>query len=99
MLARCVELNGTHCRYRGELLRDAGRGDAGVLARLGSCGSWRAPTPQARSSPATRDRELPVRAALGASRSWLVRQVLADTGVLGIIGAAVDQLLGSPRVA
>jgi putative ABC transport system permease protein len=38
---------------------------------------------------ATRDGELAVRTALGASRGRLVRQLFAEAGVLGIIGAAV----------
>jgi putative ABC transport system permease protein len=38
---------------------------------------------------ATRDGELAVRTALGASRSRLVRQSLAEAAVLGIMGAVV----------
>jgi len=44
-------------------------------------------------SATTRERELSVRAALGASRWRLARQALAESAVLAVIGSAVGALL------
>jgi putative ABC transport system permease protein len=47
---------------------------------------------------AARDRELALRAALGGSRGHLIRQLLAESVVLGLLGAAVGIGLAWPGI-
>jgi putative ABC transport system permease protein len=46
-----------------------------------------------------RDRELAVRAAMGGSRSRLVRQMLIESGLLAFVGAAVGVVLASGGIS